>query len=333
MFRQATIRSSIDRTTAKGAEQGELTLPAVAGSTASSQPIAEPTDCVRGRNPLPALMAVPPQAATPARLPAGMIVFLFFMALVATGTIGVFFGVGLLSLVKPTEAMMPRVASSGSSDRGTPLAVAFSRSSDNSLSGDDKATSAPRQPAPSESAAVAALPPVISAQLSSPDIEAQPRPSDAALATPIADGSSSIVGNASSEREMPHTRADAAAAEPPASTVVSSEPGAEAPAAAVPQPARLVLSAAEVRELLVRGDAFLHRGDLTSARLFYERAANAGNGDGAMRMGATFDPSFLGRAGPRGAQGDPAKAQLWYRKALDLSVAEVQHQSNAVEER
>jgi len=101
------------------------------------------------------------------------------------------------------------------------------------------------------------------------------------------------------------------------------------PAAATPQaPSRPVQSSvgqhpstAEIAALVTRGDAFLSAGDFASARLFYERAADAGDSAAALRLGATFDPNFLGRVGVRGNPGDPAQAASWYRRARDLGDA------------
>jgi len=81
------------------------------------------------------------------------------------------------------------------------------------------------------------------------------------------------------------------------------------------------LSPAEIRALINRGDAFLSAGDIASARLFYERAADAGEAAAALRLGATFDPNFLDRTGVRGNPGDPARAASWYRRARDLGDA------------
>ena len=78
---------------------------------------------------------------------------------------------------------------------------------------------------------------------------------------------------------------------------------------------------AEIAALVSRGDGFLRAGDITSARLFYERAADAGNASAALRLGATFDPGFLSRAGIRGITGDPAQAASWYRRARELGDA------------
>ena len=89
-------------------------------------------------------------------------------------------------------------------------------------------------------------------------------------------------------------------------------------------PAALHLPDQQLAELLARGDLFLRAGDIASARLFYERAADAGDGQAALRMGATFDPIFLARAGLRNLRGDPAKARLWYHRARELGASETQ---------
>jgi hypothetical protein len=78
----------------------------------------------------------------------------------------------------------------------------------------------------------------------------------------------------------------------------------------------------EIAALVARGDAFLNSRDITSARLFYERAANAGSGLAALQLGATFDPVIVGRSGTIGVIADPAQALSWYRRARDLGMAE-----------
>jgi class 3 adenylate cyclase len=94
-----------------------------------------------------------------------------------------------------------------------------------------------------------------------------------------------------------------------------------APARPAPSPP---LPTEEIAQLVGRGDTFLHAGDIASARLFYERAAGAGDGQAALRMGATFDPAFLDRAAPRAARGDPAEARVWYERARDLGEVEAE---------
>jgi TPR repeat protein len=83
------------------------------------------------------------------------------------------------------------------------------------------------------------------------------------------------------------------------------------------------LSNVVIAELLARGDALLRVGDVASARLYYERAADAGTGQAALRMAATFDPGFLAQIGAQSMAGDAAKAQLWYRRARELGVSQV----------
>ncbi len=95
----------------------------------------------------------------------------------------------------------------------------------------------------------------------------------------------------------------------------------QAPPQSVQSPAGQQLSPTEIAALVARGDAFLSAADVVSARLFYERAANAGDSAAALRLGATFDPNFLGRVGVRGNPGDPAQAASWYRRARDLGDA------------
>jgi TPR repeat protein len=76
------------------------------------------------------------------------------------------------------------------------------------------------------------------------------------------------------------------------------------------------------RELIARGDDHLEQGDIASARLFYERAADAGDGRAARRLGNTFDPSFLARLGARFMRGDADVAARWYRRAGALGDTE-----------
>jgi len=75
------------------------------------------------------------------------------------------------------------------------------------------------------------------------------------------------------------------------------------------------LSAAEVSGLVKRGDYFVATGDITSARLFYERAIEAGSRGAAVRMGITFDPVFLDKVGIRPTVGNQREARAWYQFA------------------
>jgi hypothetical protein len=107
------------------------------------------------------------------------------------------------------------------------------------------------------------------------------------------------------------------------------EPGLATPAtapdaktAAPPPTAGSRLSAEDIGALLARGDTLLSVGDVVSARLYYERAVDAGGGPAAIRLGETFDPRFLDRVHLLGVRGDSGAALFWYRRARDLGVAE-----------
>ena len=82
------------------------------------------------------------------------------------------------------------------------------------------------------------------------------------------------------------------------------------------------LPAEQIAMLLARGDAFMQVRDIASARLLYERAADAGNGRAALRVGESFDPAFLGRIGVYRNTGDRRLALSWYRRARDLGDTE-----------
>jgi TPR repeat protein len=87
----------------------------------------------------------------------------------------------------------------------------------------------------------------------------------------------------------------------------------------------------EISVLLTRGDKSLSSGDVASARLYYGRAANAGDGQAALRLGETFDPVFLEHAHLRSARGDLAAALSWYRRARDMGAAEAEILLNSLE--
>jgi TPR repeat protein len=74
--------------------------------------------------------------------------------------------------------------------------------------------------------------------------------------------------------------------------------------------------------LLERGDSLFRIGDITSARRFYERAADNGSGQAALRLGESYDPSFLENAHLRAVRADVSAAEFWYRRARELGVSE-----------
>jgi len=131
---------------------------------------------------------------------------------------------------------------------------------------------------------------------------------------------------------QPPNAASPATASPEPNTLQPSAPSAAAPTAppvaALPPGPALTSSAPpsvdEIAELVKRGDALLGTGDVSSARLFYERSADAGSAEAALRLGQSFDPDFLRLAHIRGVQGDLSTAIFWYRRARELGSVEAE---------
>lgn len=337
MFGQIAASPSIDELSAEGNERVEPAPADAADFAHTPQPAAEVPGIlydIGNQKLLPALVpsSAPRRRGASARLPLGSLLYLVSIAFVATATIGVFFGVGFFLLGEPTEPMIPAVARNHNADLNPPLLITLSRFFGNSSSPDGKVAVVPIEPEIPLPAAEAVLPPAPPVQSLIADQTAPPAKSDAAAPPPIVDLPASNATDEPSAREVAGSSEPAeppAAAPAPAATAPEPAPG-PLPGTVAPAPSAPVLSAAEIAELLARGDTFLRIGDVTSARLFYERAANAGNGQAALRMGATFDPAFLARAGLRGTLGDPAKANSWYGQALVLSVAEAKRHAKSV---
>jgi TPR repeat protein len=110
------------------------------------------------------------------------------------------------------------------------------------------------------------------------------------------------------------------------SKVVAIEPATQAaapaqaavPAEAAPQPAARRIAPDELAALLKRAKGLLAIGDITSARLLLERAADAQEADAALMLAGTYDPQVLGTQDMRSITPDPAAARLWYQKAAQL---------------
>ncbi len=90
------------------------------------------------------------------------------------------------------------------------------------------------------------------------------------------------------------------------------------PDRATPAPAMSTATAVLAETMVRRAGALLQHGDVSAARLLYERAAASGSGHAATAMGRTFDAAFLAWTGVVGLSADPALAAKWYRRGLEL---------------
>jgi hypothetical protein len=170
-------------------------------------------------------------------------------------------------------------------------------------------TPKPQQPPPYERARPAdevssAPPPEPMATRAIPPIEA--RPVIATQANPV--------DAAAAPERVPSVPTALPDPEPRATPMAIS-----APSAAPPKP---VLSAQDIAEMVERGRILFDSGDVAAARLFFRRAASAGNAAAALAMGATYDPDVLAKRFVRGIGADPEAARMWYEKARELGSPE-----------
>ena len=92
----------------------------------------------------------------------------------------------------------------------------------------------------------------------------------------------------------------------------------------VPSPSPVVAAppiSPEGQRYLARGRAQLKTGDVDAARLFFERAVSEGAAEGALELGATYDPVVLRELGVIGLQPDQARAITLYRQAQQMGSA------------
>lgn len=105
-------------------------------------------------------------------------------------------------------------------------------------------------------------------------------------------------------------------------------PVAAAPAAVAPPPAPAPhvekIDPGTLAGMMSRAKSLMAIGDITSARLLLQRAAEAQDADAAFMLGQTYDPAVLGSQDIRSITPDPAIARKWYQKAAQLGSADAQ---------
>ena len=74
--------------------------------------------------------------------------------------------------------------------------------------------------------------------------------------------------------------------------------------------------------LMEKGQVLMRSGDIASARLLFQRLANAGIADAALALAATYDPRYLAQHNLIGVAGDETKAHNWYQRASELGSVE-----------
>ena len=86
-----------------------------------------------------------------------------------------------------------------------------------------------------------------------------------------------------------------------------------------------------LKDMVRDGDKLLSRGDVASARGMYEKAAAMGSAQGALAMGATYDPRRLWALGVFGMVGNKERARQWYQRADELGHPEAKARIGALQ--
>ncbi|HXG78026.1 MAG TPA: SH3 domain-containing protein [Methyloceanibacter sp.] len=99
--------------------------------------------------------------------------------------------------------------------------------------------------------------------------------------------------------------------------------------------AGLILRADEagrVAGLIAHGEKMIAVGYLAGARAYFKRAAEAGSGEAALKLGATYDPDFIAEIGALGVKADLDQAHAWYERAKQLGVEAAETKLKALRE-
>ena len=114
------------------------------------------------------------------------------------------------------------------------------------------------------------------------------------------------------------------AAQPPASSAAQPQasPAAQPPASPAKSFPIRQLERDEIADLMRRGESFIATGDLASARLVLQRAAEGGDPRAALTLAGTYDPIVLEKLGIQGFGSDIAAARTWYERAKEFGSAE-----------
>jgi glycosyl transferase family 2 len=120
--------------------------------------------------------------------------------------------------------------------------------------------------------------------------------------------------------EPSHASATVIPAEPP---VVAAKPN-QAPESKAP--ALMPEERQRVEKMIARGERELADGNISGARQFFLRAAEAGIARGALLLASTYDSHEYVRLRIQGVQPNSAEARKWYTRARELGAAQVDEQ-------
>jgi hypothetical protein len=85
------------------------------------------------------------------------------------------------------------------------------------------------------------------------------------------------------------------------------------------------LDAQRSSQFVKRGIDLMRIGDFAAARLVLRPAAESGDQEAALLLGATYDPAAISDLGALGLVPDPNAARAWYQRALESGSTEAAH--------
>ena len=144
------------------------------------------------------------------------------------------------------------------------------------------------------------------------------------VATAYSASPSVYQGNGASYQGAPQSRALPAAHQPFAPPPAAAPADAPSSLGAIGGAAARRLAPDELSNLMRRARSLLAAGDIPSARLLLERAADAQEAGAAFLLAQTYDPVVLGTQDARRIMPDPAAARTWYERAAQLGSIEAQ---------
>jgi len=111
------------------------------------------------------------------------------------------------------------------------------------------------------------------------------------------------------------------------------QPSAAGAQAAPASKGTRVLDPEEIKLFMKQGEQFIAAGDVVTARIVFQRAAEAGDANAAMALGATYDPTVLAKLGVVGMSADVEKARSWYQTAEKLGSPEARRRLDVLADR
>jgi hypothetical protein len=165
------------------------------------------------------------------------------------------------------------------------------------------------------------------ARSGAPQVQVQPQaaaPAQAPVVVANVSPSREDIANAYQNALQAHAPVAVA---PPAAPQAAVPPPAVMPQAPMPQapaPQAKHIDAQELAKLMKRAKDLLAMGDIPSARLLLERAADGQDANAALMLARTYDPAALGTADVRNITPEPDKARAWYQRAVQLGSTEAQ---------